>query len=91
MAPGGKLFTRSIMTRPKAGDYLFFADDTARYFVDGFRYFEIEGGFFEHWNAENMRGAVPVNPSKFTIAMTTSTPQKSTVTIRAKTLIDKEN
>ena len=91
MAPGGKLFTRSIMTRPKAGDYLFFADDTAKYFVDGFRYFEIEGGFFEHWNAENMRGAVPVNPSKFTLAMTTSTPQKSTVTIRAKSLVNKEN
>jgi hypothetical protein len=56
--------------------------------VDGVRYFEIEGGFFEHCNAERMRGAVPVNAGKFTIAMTTSTPQRSTVTIRAKTLLE---
>ena len=90
MAPGGKFFTKSIMTQPKAGDYLFLADEKAKYFVDGVRYFEIEGGFFEHWNAERMRGSVPVNPSKFTVAMTTSTPQKSTVTIRAKTLLNKE-
>ena len=88
MAPGGKLFTRSIMAQPKAGDYFFFADDTAKYFVDGVRYFEIEGGFFQHWNAEHMRGSVPVSPSKFTLAMTASTPQKSTVTIRAKNLVE---
>ena len=88
MAPGGKLFTRSMMTQPKAGDYFFLADERAQYFVDGVRYFEIEGGFFEHWNAEHMRGAVPVNAGKFTIAMTTSTPQRSTVTIRAKTLFE---
>ena len=91
MSPGGKFFSRSVMMQPKAGDYFFLADESAKYFVDGFRYFEIEGGFFEHWNAERMRGAVPVNPSKFTIAMTTSTPQKSSVTIRAKTLLDKES
>ena len=90
MLPGGKFYTKSIMTQPKAGDYFFLADEKAKYFVDGVRYFEIEGGFFEHWNAERMRGAMPVNPSKFTVAMTTSTPQKSTVTIRVKTLLDKE-
>ena len=90
MAPGGKFYTRSVMTQPKAGDYFFLADERAKYFVDGVRYFEIEGGFFEHWNAERMRGSVPVSPSKFTVAMTTSTPQKSTVTIRAKTLLDKD-
>lgn len=90
MSPGGKFYTRSIMTQPKAGDYFFLADENAKYFVDGVRYFEITGGFFEHWNAEHMRGSVPVNPSKFTVAMTTSTPQKSTVTIRAKNLLDAE-
>jgi hypothetical protein len=90
MSPGGKFFSRSVMMQPKAGDYFFLADENAKYFVDGCRYFEIEGGFFEHWNAERMRGSVPVSPSKFTIAMTTSTPQRSSVTIRAKTLLDKE-
>ena len=87
MQPGGKLFTESIMMQPKAGDYLFLRNGNAQYFVDGLRYFEIEGGFGEHWNAEYMRGAFPVNPKKFTVAMTTSTPQKSSVTIRAKTLM----
>jgi len=91
MVPGGKLFTRSIMTQPKAGDYFFLADESAKYFVSGVRYFEIEGGFFEHWNAERMRGAVPVNPKNFTIAMTTATPQSSTVTIRARSLTDPES
>ncbi len=91
MAPGGKFFTKSIMTQPKAGDYFFLADEKAKYFVDGFRYFEIEGGFFEHWNAERMRGSVPVSPSKFTVAMTASTPQKSTVTIRAKNLLNEDS
>ena len=90
MAPGGKFFSKSVMAQPKAGDYFFLADDNAKYFVDGYRYFEFEGGFFEHWNAERMRGAMPVNPGKFTIAMTTVTPQKSTVTVRAKTLLDQK-
>ena len=90
LMPGGKLFTDSIMMQPKAGDYMILREGNAQYFVDGLRYFEIEGGYSQHWNAEHMRGAVPVNPSKFTIAMTTSTPQKSSVTIRAKTLLDKE-
>ena len=90
MAPGGKFYTQSVLAQPKAGDYFFLAEGTAKYFVDGFRYFEIEGGFFKHWSAERMRGSVPVNPSKFTVAMTSVTPQRSTVTIRAKTLLDKE-
>ncbi|MBR6744246.1 MAG: hypothetical protein IKM00_03405 [Clostridia bacterium] len=90
MPPNGKLYTRSIMTKPKAGDYFFFADDKAKYFVNGLRYFEIEGGFFEHWNAEHMRGAFPADQRRFTIAMTASTPQKSSVTIRVKTLLDTE-
>ena len=88
MAPGGKFFTRSVMAQPKAGDYFFLADENAKYFIDGYRYFEIEGGFFEHWNAERMRGAVPVSTAKFTVAMTASTPQRSSVTIRAKNLME---
>ncbi len=86
MRPGGKLFTESLVVLPKAGDYLFLNHGGARYFIDGSRYFEIEGGFCEHLNAEHMRGTAPANPRNFTIAMTTTTPQKSTVTIRAKDL-----
>jgi hypothetical protein len=88
MMPGGKLFTDSIMMQPKAGDYMILREGNAQYFVDGLRYFEIEGGFSQHWNAERMRGAVPPNPKKFTIAMTTSTPQKTSVTVRARTLLE---
>ena len=88
LMPGGKLFTDSIMMQPKAGDYMILREGNAQYFVDGLRYFEIEGGYSQHWNAEHMRGAVPVNPKKFTIAMTTSTPQKTSVTVRARSLLE---
>lgn len=87
MMPGGKFFTESVLMQPKAGDYMLLKKGNARYFIDGLRYFEIENGFAEHWNAEHMRGTFPVNPKKFTVAMTTSTPQKSSITIRAKTLL----
>ncbi len=88
MQPNGYLFTDSVVTQPKAGDYLFLKEGKAQYYVDGLRYFEIDGGFCEHLNSERMRGSFPTNPKKFTIAMTSKTPQKSKVTIRAKTLTD---
>ncbi len=83
MQPNGTLFTESINMNPKEGDYVFLKGN-AKYFVDPLRYFEIEGGFSEHLIGKDMRGTAPVHPKKFTIAMTTSTPQRSTVTIRAK-------
>ncbi len=86
MQPNGKLFTDSINMIPKEGDYVFLKGN-ARYFIDAYRYFEIEGGFCKHLAGNGMRGTAPVNPKKFTIAMTDNTPQKSTVTIRAKNLL----
>ena len=84
MTPGGKLDTGSIVTIPKGGDYLFLKEGGARYFLDGRRYIEIDGGFFAHTNGKDMRGAHPVDERKVTLAMTSVTPQRSTVTIRAK-------
>ncbi len=86
MQPGGKLYTDSIKMMPRAGDYLFL-DGDAQYFIDAFRYFEIKGGFSEHLTGNGMRGTTPVNPTKFTIALTDATPQSSTVTILAKTIL----
>jgi hypothetical protein len=88
MQPSGYLFTDSVVMQPKAGDYLFLKNGNAQYFIDGLRYFEIEGGICEHLNSERMRGSFPTNPTKFTLAMTSKTPQKSRFVIRAKTLRD---
>ncbi len=84
MMPGGKLDTPTFATYPKAGDYLFIKEGSARYFLDGRRYIEIDGGFFAHTYAEHMRGAFPADEKKVTLAMTATTPQRSTVEIHAK-------
>ncbi len=86
MQGGGKLFTDSIDMIPKEGDYLFLKSD-AKYFIDAYRYFDIRGGFCKHLKGNEMRGTAPVNPKTFTIALTETTPQKSSVTIRAKTIL----
>ncbi len=86
MQPNGKLFTDSINMIPKEGDYVFLKGD-AQYFIDAYRYFEINGGFCKHLAGNGMRGTAPVNPKTFTIALTDATPQKSTITIRTKTIL----
>lgn len=84
MMPGGKLDTPSFAMYPKAGDYLFIKEGGARYFFGGPQYIEIEGGFSSHTYAEHMRGAFPADENKVTLAMTTTTPQRSTVEIHVK-------
>ncbi len=87
MQAGGKLFTDSLVMQPREGDYVYLRDGKADYFVDRFRYFEIEGASCKHLNGAGMRGTSPVNPKKFTVAITDVTPQHSFVTIRAKDLL----
>ncbi len=87
MQPNGKFFTDSVTMRPKEGEYIYL-NGNAHYFIDLYRYFEIEGGFRKHTMGNDMRGTAPVNPKKFTIALTETTPQKSTVTIRAKSILN---
>lgn len=86
MQHGGKLVTDSLIMSPRAGDYAFLKQGSARYYLDHFRFFQIDGGFCDHLYAENMRGAFAPDRSRFTLALTTSTPQRSTVTIRARDL-----
>ena len=86
MTPGGKLDTDSFASHTKAGDYLFLKKGGARYFLDTRRYIEIKGGFCEHTYAEHMRGAFPADEKMTTLAMTATTPQRSTVEIYVKTL-----
>lgn len=84
LAPGGKLDTESIAVRPQAGDYLYLKKGNARYFLDGNRYFEIDGGFISHTYGENMRGSAPVSKEKVTLAMTAKTPCQSHVEVTVK-------
>lgn len=84
MEAGKKLNTDTVCLTTQPGDYLFLKAGTANYHIDGRRYFEIGEGFFKHSFGANMRGAFPQDAGKFTLAMTSDTPQKSTVTVRAK-------
>jgi hypothetical protein len=84
LPPQGKLLTDSLYMVPKAGDYAYLAKGNAKYFVNGTRYFEIESGFCEHTFGENMRGSFPADGKKFTLTMTSFTPQTASVTIRLK-------
>lgn len=86
LTPGGKIDTDSFATTPKAGDYLFIKNGGARYLINGRQYFEITGGFCKHTYAEHMRGAFPADEKKVTLAMTSITPQRSTVEIHAKNI-----
>ena len=86
MEAGKKLDTDTLCVTTQPGDYVFLKSGTARYYLDGRRYIEIGDGFFSHAFGPNMRGSFPQNQQKFTLAMTSETPQKSTITIRAKKL-----
>ena len=86
MTPGGKLDAPSFASYAKAGDYIFLKEGGARYFLDTRRYFEIKGGFCTHTYAEHMRGAFPADEKMATLAMTATTPQRSTVEIHAKSI-----
>ncbi len=87
MQAGGKFFTESIAMYPKEGDYVFLRDGKAEYFLDAYRSFEITGGGCKHMTGSGMRGTAPVDPKKFTVALTDATPHKTTVTIRVKNLL----
>ena len=87
MAPDKIFENESIVSRTKAGDYFYLKDGSARYFLSGHSYAEIETDhFYQHTYGEAMRGAVPKDPQKFTVCMTADTPQSSTVTLRIKEL-----
>lgn len=84
-APGLMFENDTIALRTKAGDYVFLKDGKARYYVSHRTYAEIETEkFYLHTYGEDMRGAIPKDPQKFTVCMTADTPQRSTVTLRIK-------
>ncbi len=88
MQPGGTLFTESLVMTPQAGDYAFLREGKAEYFLDGIRAFVIEGASCKHLAGKNMHGTIPVSPKNFTLTMTDVTPQKSSVTIRVKNILN---
>ncbi len=84
-APGFMFENDTVALRAKAGDYVFLKDGNARYYVSARSYAEIETKkFYLHTYGEDMRGAIPKDPQKFTVCMTADTPQRSTVTLRIK-------
>lgn len=84
-APGFVFENDTVALRTKVGDYVFLKDGNARYYLSARTYAEIETEkFYLHTYGEDMRGAIPKEPQKFTVCMTADTPQRSTVTLRIK-------
>lgn len=78
--PGFRLESENLRMFTRAGDYILNAGRLRCLFPD-LSAFDISGGFCSHYYAQNMRGAVPDDLNRVTVAMTGATPQKNTVRI----------
>ena len=75
-------YTGGALTRAKRGDYILQAAPKASYtYPDGCALL-IEGGCIQDSCAETMRGSLPADRERFTVAMTAQTPLDRTVTLQ---------
>lgn len=79
--PGCRLSSGDISIDTHEGDYVFNSGNVKCMFPD-LSAFEISGGYVSHYYANGMRGAVPVDTKRVTVAMTGETPHKNTVTVK---------
>lgn len=80
--PGCKFDSNGITTFTRAGDY-FFPKGNVKFEYQDHTAFEISGCYADHYYAKDMRGAVPPDESRATIAMTSFTPHGNTITVKA--------
>lgn len=79
---GGVYSTDDTELISREGDYIFLKRGSAFYtFADHTR-FAVNGGFYRHHYAKNMRGAIPGDPKAFSVVMTDLTPEDRAVTVR---------
>ena len=83
MAPGGKLDSDSLTMMTKPNDYAYLKSGEGKYSVGGVT-FTLSEGFYKHCYGADMRGSMPLDPDRFTIAMTSETPEEKTVTVKIK-------
>ena len=77
----GSGYTGGVITRTKEGDYILQADPRAEYvYADGCT-LQIKGGYVGDSYAEHMRGSLPPDRKRFTVAMTGETPLDRTITL----------
>ncbi len=75
----GRYIRDEIELRMHGGDYLYHKGGTARYEFNDHQSLTIEGGFYEHYYGEQMRGTLPVNNDSAFIVMTAYTPFEQSV------------
>lgn len=80
--PGGRYDTEDTAAITRAGDYVLLKKGGASYTFADHASFMLDGGFYAHSYAKDMRGAAPTDQSGFTVVMTASTPQKNRLEIR---------
>ena len=81
---GQSYVTDGVFLRTKKGDYVIQSAPEAEYRCNDGATLFIRGGIRKHTHAENMRGSVPADGGRFTVAMTADTPMDSTFTLEFK-------
>ncbi len=84
LQPEGRYVRDDIEIRMHAGDYMFQKKGEAFYKFNDYRALRIEGGFFDHYYGENMRGTLPVDNSSAFVTMTAYAPFTETVAFEFK-------
>lgn len=78
----GSEYAGGILLRSKKGDYLLQSASNAKYVYEDGSALLIEGGYTQDSYAEYMRGSLPADANRFTVAMTAETPMDRTVTLQ---------
>ena len=78
---GGDYACGGTFLRSKKGDYVLFGAPKAVYTYSDGSALHLTGGFVEDTYAEHMRGSLPPDAERFTVAMTAETPMEKELTL----------
>lgn len=84
LQPEGRYIGSEAEIRLHAGDYLYQKKGASTYQFNDGHAVRIEGGFYEHYYGENMRGTLPADHSSAFITMTAYAPFTQTVAFEFK-------
>jgi len=74
LEPGGVYENEAVLMNGSAGGYVYQRCAASEYRYLDYRKLKIDGGFFAHYSGANMRGSLPADASRFTVAFTAFTP-----------------
>lgn len=84
LQPDGRYIKDDMEIRMHGGDYMYQKKGEATYCFNDNRSVRIDGGFFDHYYGEHMRGTLPVDSSSAFVVMTAYSPFTQKVTFEFK-------